>query len=185
MKFHVTLIAFFAAVSFLLPNVTSARDFDPWLISFEAGIDTPTENFNRVVDDDVVYGLNVEYLGLANIGVRVAYNHHKFEYDADVPGDPLEILTFSVAAVASYDFPKWFRVFALLGPCYFSANGQQDLDWGSDEKDIGWNGGAGLEFYPIKNWSVRLQSNYYSAEIGDGTPRASWVDLTAGFAFRF
>jgi len=169
----------------LLFSSVSAREFDPWFVSFETGLTKPTEDFNRTIDDDSVYGLNVEYLGFPNLGVRVAYKHHEFEYDLNNSNQTLEMDSLTIAAVANYTFPRWVRVFAMIGPTYFSTDGQEGLDWGEDEKDIGFSGGAGFEFYPIENWGIRFQSIYNSAEVGDGTPRASWVDTTLGLTFRF
>ncbi len=169
----------------LLISPVSARKFDPWFIAFETGLTKPTEDFNRTIDDDTVYGLNVEYLSLPYLGVRVAYKHHEFEYDFHEAKSTLEIDSLSISALASYSFPRWVRLFAMIGPTYYSADGQEGLNWGDDEKDIGWSGGGGFEFYPIKNWGIRFQSIYNSAEIGDRTPRASWVDTTIGLTFRF
>ncbi|MCD4652305.1 porin family protein [bacterium] len=160
---------------------------DDWYLNIDTGSCVPTESFDEIMDDDVTYGLNIDYIPSNHLGVRIAYSHHEFEYDYDDAGlRPLEIDTLGIWAVMDYVFPNYFRFYAIIGPTYFYAKQDYGLGWGEDDsQDIGWSGGAGFEFYPVPGWGFRFQSLYNSAEIGDGSPRASWVNTSLGMSFKF
>jgi len=160
---------------------------DDWYIGFNSGQCVPTDSFDEFVDDDITYGLSVDYVPGNHLGVRVAYDHNEFNYDfrASYP-EPLEIDTLGVWAIMDYNLPKYFRFYALIGPTYFYSKQDHGMNWGDDDsKDIGWSTGAGFEFFPIPGWGFRFQSIYNSAELGDGTPRACWVSSTIGMSFKF
>ncbi|HPQ39260.1 MAG TPA: outer membrane beta-barrel protein [bacterium] len=158
--------------------------FDLYL-GFDTGPCVPTESFDEVMDDEMTYGLSVDYVPSNHLGVRIDYHHHEFQYDAAESATPLEIDTLGVWAVMDYSMPKYFRFFGLIGPTYFYTRHDYGIDWGDDSEDIGWSGGGGLEFYPVSGWGLRFQAVYNSAELGDGSPRASWVNTTFGMSFKF
>ncbi len=176
---------FFLALGICLTTSIGRAVDTPWAVSFDAGSVTPTEDFNTVMDNDMVYGMNVDYLGMPHLGLRIAYDHQEFEYDHFTELNPLQIDSLSLTPLIYYDFPEWIRVFGLIGPTFYSAKNHEPLNWGADQRDIGWNGGIGFEFYPIPKWGVRFQSVYHSAELGTGRPRASWVANTVGLTFKF
>jgi len=160
--------------------------FGPWALSFETGFTIPTETFDEMIDGNYSFGLNLEYMAYPFLGTRIAFNHQKFDYILESSTrDNLEFNSFAINGVVAYPLPEHFRIFLIGGPCYFSAEGQELLGFGEDGKDIGWDAGAGFEFFPILNWGIRFQSVYYSAEIGDHAIRSSWVDSVLGLTFRF
>jgi len=156
-----------------------------WYFGFDAGPCVPTESFDEVFDDEMTYGLSVDYIPSNHLGVRVTYYHHEFQYDLAEFSTPLEIDTLGVWAVMDYTMPKYFRFYGLIGPTYFYTQEDYGVDWGDDSEDIGWSGGGGLDFYPVSGWGFRFQAVYNSAELGDGSPRASWVNTTFGMSFKF
>jgi opacity protein-like surface antigen len=166
--------------------MTSTAFAYDWYLGFEAGPCVPTESFDEVMDDEMAYGLTVDYIPTNHLGVRIAYYHHEFQYDFEYdPSKPLEIDTLGVWAVPEYTFPRFFRFYGLIGPTFFYAQNDEGLGWGDDSKDIGWSGGGGVEFSPVEGWGFRFQTLYNSAELGDGSPRASWVNTTFGMSFKF
>lgn len=177
----VTGLAVFCCM--ILSPVSFAND---WYLGFEAGPCVPTEDFDEVLDDDMTYGLNIDYIPQNHLGVRVAYNHSEFEYDSGLfDAKPLEFDSLGVWAIMDYTALTHFRFYCLIGPTYYYVKNDQGLTWGDDSQDIGWTGGGGLEFYPVPGWGIRAQATYNSAEIGDGEPRSSWVSTTFGMSFKF
>jgi opacity protein-like surface antigen len=169
----------------LITSPIEAQKF-PWSFSFDAGAASPTSDFNGFVQDGPCLGINVEYMNYPFLGVRVAYDNQKFDaenrYQAS---DKIEVDQLAVSAVIAHSFPKWIRVFALIGPCYYSVRNQVQIGFSSDGEDIGWNSGAGFEFYPVPNWGVRFQALYCSAQLNNDEVRMSWLDTTVGLSFRF
>ncbi|MBN1296325.1 hypothetical protein JXA80_06065 [bacterium] len=176
------LLMFVTLISCILSASVDAYDL---YLAFEAGPGVPTESFDEIMDDDMTYGLNVDYIPENHLGVRIAYNHTEFQYDVNTSPDPLEIDTVGIWAVMDYVMPRYFRFFAVIGPTYFYAQHDDPVGWGDDSEDIGWSGGAGVEFFPVTGWGFRFQALYHSAELGDGSPRTSWVNSTFGMSFKF
>lgn len=156
-----------------------------WYFSFDAGHCLPLDSFDAIVNDDVVYGLSVDYMPNFIPGVRVIYNHQKFPVNNRGLGGPVKIDSFGVWAVMDYSFPQYFRFFGVVGPTYFASQGTQKLVNWYDSGDIGWSAGAGFDFEPFSGWGFRFQSVYNSAKFGRQAPRASWVNSTIGMSFRF
>ncbi len=157
----------------------------PWAFGFQVGMGMPIEEFNDYLDDDTFFEINAEYMSFPYLGVRVAYGSHEFDIPNSFLEDTLNVDTFSVSALVAYSFPKYLRLFAMGGPCYYYSRNQEYVGLGDDSKDIGWVGGAGFEVIPAPRWINRFQSVYHSANLGNNAFRTSWVDTSAGLAFRF
>lgn len=182
----IAAIMIFLSLILISANARESARFGQWAFSFETGFTIPTERFDEIIDGNYSMGLNLEYMSYPFLGGRISYNYQKFDYLTETQvKNNLEFNSLAVSAVVAYPLPEHFRVFAVAGPCYFSAEGQELVGLGEDGKDIGWNAGAGFEFYPVLNWGIRFESIYYSAEIGSETFRSSWVDSVLGLTFRF
>jgi opacity protein-like surface antigen len=184
MKSAIRILSCIFILSSIWALPSALCSYFPWSFSFETGATHPTENFNRIVDDDRVLGINFEYLSFPYLGVRVAFDSQKFNMPY-YAAKKFEINNLAVSAIVAYSFPKWFRIFAFAGPNYYSTRNQTLAGYTSDNKDIGWNGGGGFEFFPIPQWGIRFQSNYSSAELNNDETRLSWVNSTVGLTFRF
>ena len=182
---RINLFFAFVLLTSLLVTVSPAQGYD-WYLGFEAGPCVPVEAFDEYLDDEMTYGVSVDYIPREHLGVRIAYNHHEFQYDhySDV-ASPLEIDSIGVWAVIDYKLPRYFRFYGLVGPTYYYTRHDDYIPWGDDSKDIGWSGGGGFEFSPFVGWGFRFQALYNSGELGDGDPRASWVNTTFGMSFKF
>ena len=181
LKFFIIVSLFFIVI---IPSSAVANDL-PWAFSFFSGPSTPTEDFNNRVEDDYCYGLCFEYMNLPYLGVHVKYVTRELDIASAFGNGDIQIDAFSVNAVVAYQFPKWFRVYGNAGPTYFYSQGQENIGLGDDSKDIGWNAGMGIEFYPIPRWGVRLHSDYNNSQLGTGNPRTTWLDTSLGLIFRF
>ena len=170
-----------------LSNTTSFAVDNMWSVSFNAGTSNPTDDFDLIVNDDgCALDLSFEYLPFDYLGTRISYGNRDFQSEPTLfPSGNITIDTLSIYAEAYYRFPRWSRVFALLGSTFYSAKNQEVLGLGDDEKDISWSGGVGIDFYPIPNWAIRAQVIYFSAEIGNHYYRCSWIEPTIGLAFSF
>ena len=183
MSKNILVVSVAILLCLLVCPVSFAND---WYLGFESGPCVPTEKFDEIMDDDITYGLSVDYVPRNHLGVRVAYNHSEFEYDSGMfSSKPLEFESLGVWAIMDYTAMSYFRFYCLIGPTYYYVKHDQGLYWGDDSQDIGWSGGGGFEFYPVPGWGIRAQAIYYSAEIGDGDPRSSWVSTTLGMSFKF
>ena len=175
----------FLIFSFSLFLTASVVQGYEWYFAFDAGHCLPLNSFDALVNDDVVYGLSVDYIPNFIPGVRVAYNHQNFPVNTEKLGSSVKIDSLGVWAVMDYSFPDYFRFFGLVGPSYFASQGTQKMsDW-SRSSVIGWSAGAGFDFEPFPGWGFRFQSVYNSANFGRGPSRASWVNSTIGMSFRF
>ncbi len=170
-------------LSFILHAGLVSAEETEWNLSFCGGYAAPTGDLSDAVESDYSIGLAVEIMPTKLMGARIFYSNRKFALDDS--SEDLTLNTFSIDAVAAYSFPGFVRIFALIGPTYFSAEGQEDLGLGQDGKDIGWNGGLGFEIYPLESFGIQMQSIYYSGEIGNKSLRMTWVDSTLGVVFRF
>lgn len=156
-----------------------------WYAAFDAGNSVPTESFDTIADDEYVYGLSVDYIPSNHLGVRVAFYHQEFQYDNPSEDSRIRIESLGVWAVIDYPFPRYFRLFGLVGPTYFSSQTDSSLIQWDNSDDIGWSAGGGFDFQPFTGWGFRFQSVYNSSLFGEHEPRASWVNTSFGMSFKF
>ncbi|MBN1879389.1 outer membrane beta-barrel protein [bacterium] len=174
---------FIVCLILIVPGISSQAY--EWYASFDAGNSIPTESFDSVADDEYVYGLSIDYVPNQHLGVRVAYYHQEFQCDSPEMDYRIQIESLGVWAIIDYPFPKYFRLFALVGPTYFSSQHDRNVIAWDNSDDIGWSAGGGIDFQPFSGWGFRFQSIYNSGLFGDNNPRASWVNSTFGMSFKF
>jgi Outer membrane protein beta-barrel domain len=167
------------------PSSVSAQE-SHWSFSFQYGSSNPTGDFSTYVENDMMYGLSIEYSQHPLFGFRFSYGHR--QYDITEPGkgfSDVDLDTAALYGLLNHRFPKWIRVYGLLGPTFYFADGQRQIGLGADSKDIALSGGIGFVFNPVPNWGVQVQSLYFNSEIGNKSYRTEWFETTIGLTFSF